>query len=198
MEGASEQGRRERREVQQNLERVLRAAQELFAERGADVRMEEVARRAGVGVGTIYRRFPSKEQLFAAVSMAACEDTRHCLARAAEDAADPMAKLRAIIRAHYGACLSQAPLLDSPPPGPEAEPHGLYPALRALIERVIAQGQAQGRIRPGDATALAAMTLELLSPRAVQRLSQLLGDCHDAAEHVADFVLAGLRPAETP
>ena len=70
--------RRERKDAQRNLERVLNAAQALFAERGAEVTMEEVARRAGVGVGTIYRRFPSKEQLFAAVSHAACDHTRHC------------------------------------------------------------------------------------------------------------------------
>ncbi|NJN15154.1 MAG: helix-turn-helix transcriptional regulator [Oscillochloris sp.] len=52
--------RRERKDVQRNLERVLQAARELFAERGSDVKMEEVARRAGVGVGTIYRRFAGK------------------------------------------------------------------------------------------------------------------------------------------
>ncbi len=76
--------RRERKDAQRNMERVLQAAHELFAERGADVTMEEVARRAGVGVGTVYRRFPSKEQLFAVVSHAACDDMRRCLHQAAE------------------------------------------------------------------------------------------------------------------
>ena len=51
-------GRRERRDMVRNLERVLAAANELFAERGNSVTMEEVARRAGVGVGTVYRRIP--------------------------------------------------------------------------------------------------------------------------------------------
>lgn len=196
MSGIGEQARRERRDVQRNLERVLQAAQELFAERGADVRMEEVARRAGVGVGTIYRRFPSKEHLFAAVSTAACEDTRHCLAQAAEDADDAAAALRAIIAAHYSRCASQAPLLEGPTAageaGHESEHAGLYPALHALLTEVIAAGQAQGRLRPGDPTAFAALTLELLSSRAVQRISRTVGSC-GAAEQVADFVLAGLR-----
>ncbi|HMQ29658.1 MAG TPA: helix-turn-helix domain-containing protein [Chloroflexaceae bacterium] len=206
MGATGEQVRRERRDVQRNLERVLRAAQELFAERGADVRMEEVAHRAGVGVGTIYRRFPSKEQLFAAVSLAACEDTRHCLAQAAEDADDSAAKLRAIIVAHYRRCLLQAPLLDGPPPHGEPTPDavseadtqrlhpGLYPALHALVAEVIAAGQAQGRLRAGDPATLAALALELLSPRAVQRISHAVGACDAAAEQVADFILAGLRP----
>lgn len=196
------QRRHERRDAQRNLERVLQAAQELFAERGSEVRIEEVARRAGVGVGTIYRRFPSKEQLFAAVSLAACADTCHCLAQAAEDARDPLAKLRAIITAHYTHCLNQAPLLDSPSPGaeqpPEREHPGLYPALRTLVEEVIIAGQAQGCIRPGDPTTLAAMTLELLSPRAVQRLSHVVGTCDHAAAQVAEFVVAGLLPYDAP
>lgn len=193
-----DQRRHERRDAQRNLERVLQAAQELFSERGPEVRIEEVARRAGVGVGTIYRRFPSKEQLFAAVSLAACADTCHCLAQAAEDVSDPLAKLRAIITAHYTRCLSQAPLLDSPGPGaehpPETEHPGLYPALRTMVEEVIVAGQAQGHIRPGDPTTLAALTLELLSPRAVQRLSHVVGACDQAAEQVADFIVAGLLP----
>lgn len=197
MGATGEPARRARRDVQRNLERVLRAAQELFAERGPDVRMEEVARRAGVGVGTIYRRFPSKEQLFAAVSLAACEDTRHCLAQAAEDADDSVAKLRAIIVAHYRQCRAQAPLLDGPSlhgdSSPDADPHGLYPALHALVAEVIAGGQAQGRLRAGSPATLAAIALELLSSRAVQRISRAVGGCDAAAEQVADFVLAGLK-----
>lgn len=197
-----EQLRRRRSDVERNLERVLRAAEELFAERGADVRMEDVARRAGVGVGTVYRRFPSKEQLFAAVSLAACEDTRCSLAQAAEDADDVASKLRAIIAAHYRRCLTQAPLLDGPPHhgdgAPEGEQPGLYPALHALVAEVIADGQRQGRLAPGDPATMAALTLELLSPSAVRRISRAVGACDDAAERVADFVLAGLRAPGTP
>jgi AcrR family transcriptional regulator len=46
-------------DARRNLESVLRAAREVFGELGYDAPMEEVARRAGVGVGTVYRRFPS-------------------------------------------------------------------------------------------------------------------------------------------
>jgi AcrR family transcriptional regulator len=186
------EGRRERRDVQRNLERVLRAAQELFAERGPEVKMGEVAARAGVGVGTIYRRFPSKELLFAAVSEAACADTRLCLARAADDAADPAAKLRAIVVAQYAHSLHLAPLLDS---ADAPEQRGLYPALHALLAQVIAAGQAQGRFRAGDPAVLAALAMELLDPRAVLRLHRLAGDCAAAAEGAADFIIAALSPA---
>jgi AcrR family transcriptional regulator len=170
---------------------VLRAAQELFAERGPDVKMGEVAARAGVGVGTIYRRFPSKELLFAAVSEAACADTRLCLVRAAADAADPAAKLRAIVVAQYTHSLHLAPLLDG---ADTPDQPGLYPVLHALLAQVIAAGQAQGRFRPGEPAALAALAMELLDPRAVLRLHRLAGGC-SAAEGAADFILAALSSA---
>jgi AcrR family transcriptional regulator len=205
MEGEGRRGSQDgakplRSDVQRNLERVLQAAQELFAERGPEVKMGEVAARAGVGVGTIYRRFPSKELLFAAVSEAACADTCLCLARAADDAADPAAKLRAIVIAQYSHSLHLAPLLDSadaPGSQDEAQPlhRGLYPALHALLAQVIAAGQAQGRFRAGDPAVLAALAMELLDPRAVLRLHRLAGDCAAAAEGAADFIIAALSLA---
>lgn len=57
-----------RADAQKNRERILSAAEELFLEKGADVSLEEVARRAGVGIGTLYRRFPTREALLAATS----------------------------------------------------------------------------------------------------------------------------------
>ena len=56
-----------RRDASRNRERVLHAARELFAERGLDVTMDEIARHAGVGVGTVYRRFRSRDEIIAAL-----------------------------------------------------------------------------------------------------------------------------------
>ncbi|HEY8028922.1 MAG TPA: helix-turn-helix domain-containing protein [Gaiellaceae bacterium] len=56
-----------RADAQRNLDLVLGAAQECFAEGGVDVSVDEVARRAGVGHGTVFRRFPTKEALLDAV-----------------------------------------------------------------------------------------------------------------------------------
>jgi AcrR family transcriptional regulator len=52
-----------RRDAERNRQRILRAAAEIFTERGLAATLDEVARRAGVGVGTVYRRFPDKEAL---------------------------------------------------------------------------------------------------------------------------------------
>ena len=52
-----------RRDAERNRQRILAAAADLLSERGLDATLDEVARAAGVGVGTVYRRFPDKESL---------------------------------------------------------------------------------------------------------------------------------------
>jgi AcrR family transcriptional regulator len=59
----AQQAKSTRRDVERNYQRVLEAARDVFGELGAAASMEEIAARAGVGVGTIYRRFASKDAL---------------------------------------------------------------------------------------------------------------------------------------
>jgi AcrR family transcriptional regulator len=54
-----------RADARRNRERILAAAREVFGQYGADSQMDEIARRAGVGVGTLYRHFPTKDELTA-------------------------------------------------------------------------------------------------------------------------------------
>ena len=63
-----------RADARQNREKILRAAREAFAESGYDVPLDEIAVRAGVGPGTVYRHFPAKDALFQAVVAARIED----------------------------------------------------------------------------------------------------------------------------
>ena len=56
-----------RADAERNRARILAAASELFAERGLDASMPELAERAGVGVGTVYRAFPDKDHVLSAV-----------------------------------------------------------------------------------------------------------------------------------
>ena len=56
-----------RRDARENRDKILAAAKEVFAERGLSAGVDVIARRAGVGTGTLYRHFPSKEALIAAV-----------------------------------------------------------------------------------------------------------------------------------
>jgi AcrR family transcriptional regulator len=75
-----------RSDAQDNRDRVLEAARELFAESGLGVTMRQIARRAGVGPATLYRRFPAKQEL---VLEAFMDEFRACSAIVREAAADP-------------------------------------------------------------------------------------------------------------
>ena len=63
----SRSGRPLRRDALRNQGLILAAAHEVFAEQGLDAPLEDVARRAGIGIGTLYRRYPSRQELVEAV-----------------------------------------------------------------------------------------------------------------------------------
>jgi AcrR family transcriptional regulator len=86
--GLARAGRPLRADAARNREKVLRAARDAFAESGYGVPLDEIAVRAGVGPGTVYRHFPTKEALFEAVVTARLQDLV-ADARARADASDP-------------------------------------------------------------------------------------------------------------
>jgi AcrR family transcriptional regulator len=63
----AEAGRKPRADAQRNRERLLEAAKAAFAESGPDVSLDEIARRTGVGIGTLYRHFPNRDAIVEAV-----------------------------------------------------------------------------------------------------------------------------------
>lgn len=85
-----------RADAQRNRDQILTAAEAVFREKGIGVPLDEVAKRAGVGIGTLYRRFPTREELLAAAYndrfLAFAETSR---AREAE--LDPLSALRAYL-----------------------------------------------------------------------------------------------------
>ncbi|WP_433758431.1 TetR family transcriptional regulator [Nocardia sp. CA-135398] len=66
-------GRPMRADARRNYERIVTSAREAFAEQGPNSPLEEIARRAGVGIGTLYRHFPSREELIEAVYRSSIE-----------------------------------------------------------------------------------------------------------------------------
>jgi AcrR family transcriptional regulator len=150
-EQAADQAARARRlraDAVRNREAVLSAAQEVFAEAGLDAPLEEIARRAGVGIGTVYRRFPCREQLVSAALI----DKITAYADAAERALaepDPWAGFSGFVRR---ICAMQAGdrglsdlLLITLAPGEQLE------AVRARANRsviaLIDRAKAAGRMR---------------------------------------------------
>ena len=77
--------RRLRRDAERNRQRILAAAREVFTERGLDASLDEIARHAGVGVGTVYRRFADKEELVDALFAERVEEIAAIAERALDD-----------------------------------------------------------------------------------------------------------------
>ena len=69
--------RPQRADARRNFDALLAAAREAFSERGTDASLEDIARRAGVGIGTLYRHFPTRQDLFQAVYVGGVEDLCH-------------------------------------------------------------------------------------------------------------------------
>jgi AcrR family transcriptional regulator len=66
--------RPQRADARRNFDALLRAARDAFGEQGVDASLEDIARRAGVGIGTLYRNFPTRQDLFASVYMGEIEE----------------------------------------------------------------------------------------------------------------------------
>jgi AcrR family transcriptional regulator len=86
-------GRPLRRDAERNRRRILAAARELFAQRGLEVTLDDIAHHAGLGVGTVYRRFANREQLVEALF----EEKLDRIAAVAEQAAGQADSRRALI-----------------------------------------------------------------------------------------------------
>jgi len=85
--------RPKRADARRNYEKVLTAAREAFAEGGESTALEEIARRAGVGIGTLYRHFPNRQALLEALYVNEVEEV--CRSAAELDGSDPWEALNA-------------------------------------------------------------------------------------------------------
>lgn len=176
-----------RADAARNRARVLEVAYETFAAEGLAVPVDEIARRAGVGAGTVYRHFPAKEDLFRAVIAdrisAIVEEGRALLADS-----DPGDALFLFLRSMVGWSAADQGLVDAFAGAgidvkavvPEAEAE--YMALLGDLLRAAQQaGSARGDVTAADVKAL------MVGCQAMQSYNA------DVAEHVTDVVFDGLR-----
>ena len=147
-------GRPLRRDAERNRQRILQAAAEVFTQRGLDATLDDVARQAGVGVGTVYRRFPDKETLVAELF----QDRIDTLVAVAEEACtgpDPWQALVSYLEyaaASMAGDLGLRQLMMFATYGKDKVAYAreqMRPAVSKLVERA----QAAGALRPDfDAT----------------------------------------------
>jgi AcrR family transcriptional regulator len=180
-----------RADARANRDHIIAAAQAMFAEHGLDVPMKDIADRAGVGVGTLYRRFPDRESLITATAHAHLT----ALARALETASREEGRAWPALRRFLGECITRrlGTLAAALEPGLHAQVQA-DPSLAAVrtdlsdaIARLTRQAQADGDVRrdvePRDVALL--MTVQVYA-----RPEQ---SHPDALARVITIILSGLR-----
>ncbi|MGV9311918.1 TetR/AcrR family transcriptional regulator [Streptomyces sp. NPDC003691] len=144
-----------RRDAALNRTRILHAAREVFGRQGLGVTLDEVARHAGVGVGTVYRRFPTKEALIRALFEQDLR-TRQESAERALAHADPwqglvdfLLEMSADLAENRG--LYEVLMLGEHTSAPiETARGGMLPFLEALIRRAQESGDLRPEVTPAD------------------------------------------------
>lgn len=172
-----------RADARRNRQRILDAARAAFEEAGLAVPLDEIAAAAGVGPGTVYRHFPSKEALFQAVVTARIEDLV-ADARRRSTEADPGAAFFGFLARLASEGAAKRDTSDAiAVPGPVRD------ELHAVLARLLHRAQAAGAVRPG-----------ITAADLIAILKGLLVAVHDEPDRDrSDRLLAvltdGLRPA---
>jgi AcrR family transcriptional regulator len=142
-----------RADARRNREKVVAAASAAFAEVGLEAQVEDIARRAGVGVGTVYRHFPTKEALVEALAVAHFERLADIAEAAVEERGEPWEIFSATIwraATAVAADVAWCEIVGGQPTAVQAASRGQH-RLAAALETLIARAQCAGTMR-GDAT----------------------------------------------
>jgi AcrR family transcriptional regulator len=174
-----------RADARRNHERVLAAAREAFAEGGESTALEEIARRAGVGIGTLYRHFPNRQALLEALYLNEVQEV--CRSAARLDGADPWQALNGWFESLIGYLATKRALaaelmnyLDADAPLFKECRAGLFAAGEPLLKRA----QDAGVVRP-DVEFSQVMHM-------VVGISKIPSD-QGQIEHILRIALDGLR-----
>ncbi|MEU4193038.1 helix-turn-helix domain-containing protein [Kribbella sp. NPDC026611] len=178
-----------RADAARNYDRLVTAAREAFAERGTDTSLEEIARRAGVGIGTLYRRFPTRTALLEAVYV---EEIQSVCDRAYDFARElgPFEALAAWLRSFVQYGLSKKSLASelTVALGKDSEFFAsckmhVQEAGQLLLDRAKAAGEVRAEL---DLMDILRLTGGINMGRDIER---------EQALRLLDIVLCGLRPA---
>jgi AcrR family transcriptional regulator len=149
--------RRPRTDAVRNRERVLEAAKVVFSAGGAEASLEAVARRAGVGIGTLYRHFPTRETLFEAVYRREVEQLADLAEQLKADDVAPAEALRRWLRSNVEFVATKkgmsAALALAAHSSSELSAYSfdrLTKAVGVLLDRAVAAGEIRADISPED------------------------------------------------
>ena len=178
--------RPKRADARRNYDTVVEAAREAFTESGASTSLEEIARRAGVGIGTLYRHFPNRQALLEAVYLDEVEEL--CRSAADLDSLEPWDALVRWLHRFVGYMVTKQALaqelldrVDRDAPLFRESRAALFAAGEPLLERA----QRAGEVRPDTDLA------EVI--RLFGQIAKLSATGPAQIEHLLEIALDGLR-----
>jgi AcrR family transcriptional regulator len=182
--------RKPRADAQRNRERILEVAKEAFTRSGANISLDDVARQAGIGAGTLYRHFPRREALLEAVYRTEVEKLAAAERKFAQ-ALPPVEAMRAWMLLFIDYIATKqiiAPALNTlvgrPSKLSDATGAQIKGAIHALVQRAVESGDIRPDIDP----------LDLL--RALVGVSNVASvpDWPQSARRLVDILILGSRP----
>jgi AcrR family transcriptional regulator len=138
-----------RADARRNHERIMTSGRELFARDGPEAQMDEIAARAGVGIGTVYRHFPTKEALLTAMVRERFQEFAE-IATLAEDTVDPREALETVMRRSAEAVEGDMGFQLAMMGSNQLEWEGIEEqkaVLAAVVTRIISRAVAAGAVR---------------------------------------------------
>ncbi|MFI6316886.1 TetR/AcrR family transcriptional regulator [Nonomuraea sp. NPDC050556] len=178
-----------RADARRNAERLVLAAREVFAERGVDVPLDDIARHAGVGNATLYRRFPTREALLEAVYRDRVEQLHaHALDQPGEPGEALTAWLLEIVR-DGSSSRGLTATLKAALQREGADVAWCRHLILDAAEQLLARAQDAGAIRP-DVTAIQLLKLA----NGIAFSTEHDPDADHQAEHLLTLTLTGLNP----
>jgi AcrR family transcriptional regulator len=157
-----------RADARRNRERILQSARAAFAESGAEAQIDDVARHAGVGVGTVYRHFPTKQALLTELVRQTFRLFTGWARAAREAGGEPFALIEGLLRriaeTAAGDAGAQYALTSSAAQAARSEAQAEQDELIAVIAELIERARRAGTIRPGiEATDIAMLICGVVS-----------------------------------
>jgi AcrR family transcriptional regulator len=179
--------RPKRADARRNYDKLVTTAREVFAEQGSDATLEEISRRAGVGIGTLYRHFPARENLVEAAYLDGVEEI--CAAVGKHEGEDPWEALKGWLLELVGFAATKRVLademfafLDRDAPVFKSCSGAIYDAAEPLLKRAQEADEVRDDIDIGDVTK---MVSGIAGLRTVER---------PQVERLVGIALDGLRP----
>jgi AcrR family transcriptional regulator len=182
-----------RADARRNQEQILLAARDMIAERGADVPLDDIARRAGVGSGTLYRRFPDRAALLHAVALDALTRTAQAARTAAEQESEPFEALARYLREALELRVSAVMPALLGIVDPQGDPELAVPRAEGMriVEGIMAAARDAGTL-PADVTFLdiGMMLVRIARPLPGARPAE---ENHALARRHLELFIRGLR-----